>query len=186
MRSIGVLLASAAALMLALPHPAGGADVPRSGLAQTNGTVSVGAPAPPLTGTDIAGRAITAAMFTGRPVLVDFGSIFCISCQQIMKEFVRLERDYRATDLALVMVTDSIASPAVMTNAFAGIGASYTVIRDEGSRLFDSYGVKLIPFQVLIDRQGIVRKIHTGFDPEWEAVVGLQEFAGPSRAAGAR
>ncbi len=59
-----------------------------------------------------------------------------------------------------------------------GLGATYTVIRDEGAKLFDGYGVKMIPFQVVIDRQGVVRKLHTGFDPELETVLGLKELAG--------
>ena len=70
-----------------------------------------------------------------------------------------------------------------MDNVFGKLGATYTVIRDEGSKLFEGYGVKLIPFQVVIDRQGIVRKIHTGFDPDLESVLGLKELAGPGAAA---
>ena len=38
--------------------------------------------------------------------------------------------------------------------------------------------MKLIPFQVVIDRQGIVRKIHNGFTPDLEAVLGLKELSG--------
>jgi len=182
MKSAAVLLASTLGLILMLPLLASSADIPLSGLSDTNGTVSVGAPAPPLVGADIKAVAITAESFKGRPVLVDFGSMFCVSCQQTMKEFARLEKVYKATDLALVMVTDSIASPKVMANTFGGLGATYTVIRDEGSKLFESYGVKIIPFQVLIDRQGIVRKIHTGFDPDLETVLGLKEFAGLAAA----
>jgi len=166
------------------PLMASSADIPLSGLAETNGTVSVGTLAPPLVGKDITERAITAETFKGRPVLVDFSSLFCVSCQQTIKEFARLEKIYKATDLALVVVTDSMTSPKVMTNTFGGLGATYTVMRDEGAKLFDSYGVKIIPFQVLIDRQGIVRKIHTGFDPELETVLGLKEFAGLAAAGG--
>jgi thiol-disulfide isomerase/thioredoxin len=119
------------------------------------GTVSVGAPAPPLVGADIKAVAITAESFKGRPVLVDFGSMFCVFCEQTMKEFARLEKVYKATDLALVMVTDSIASPKVMANTFGGLGATYTVIRDEGSKLFESYGVKIIPFQASHDHPSL-------------------------------
>jgi peroxiredoxin len=164
-------------LILTFPFLASSADIPLSGLAETNGTVSVGTLAPPLVGTDIAGRAITAETFKGRPVLVDFSSLFCVSCQLTIKEFARLEKLYKGTDLALVVVTDSFTSPKAMTNTFGNLGATYTVIRDEGAKLFDGYGVQIIPFQVVIDRQGIVRKIHTGFDPALETILGLKELA---------
>ena len=178
MKGTGALLAATFVLILLLPLSAAGADLPKTGLAETNGTVSVGAPAPPLVGTDITGRAVTLETFKGRPVLVDFGSLFCVSCQQTIKDFARLEKVYRATDLALVVVTDGASSPKAMNNVFDTLGATYTVIRDEGSRLFDSYGVTLIPFQVVIDRQGIVRKIHNGFASDLEAVIGLKELSG--------
>lgn len=181
MKRAGFLLAAVLGHALALP--AAGADLPKPGLAMSNGVVSVGAPAPPLAGTDLAGREITPETFKGRPVLVDFGSVFCKSCQETLREFARLEKDYRGTDLALVVVTDGAASPKVMDNVFGKLGAGYTIIRDEGERLFKGYGVTLIPFQVVIDRQGIVRKIHNGFDPDLESVLGLKEIAGPGSAA---
>lgn len=183
MTRAGGILAAMLGVAFTLPLPAVGADIPLSGLADTNGAVSVGEPAPAIVGVDIKGAAITADTLKGRPVLVDFGSLFCVSCQQTIKEFARLEKAYKATDLALVVVIDSTSSPKVMASAFGNLGATYTVIRDEGSKLFESYGVKIIPFQVVIDRQGIVRKIHTGFDPELEAVLGLKEFAGPGAGA---
>ena len=177
-----VSLAALFGAVVMLPLAAAAVDLPKPGLAETNGKVSVGAPAPPLSGTDIGGRTITPETFKGRPVLVDFGSVFCSSCQETIKDLARLEKVYKATDLALVVVTDGAAPPKVMENVFGNLGATYTVIRDEGSRLFESFGVRLIPFQVAIDRQGIVRKIHNGFTPELEAVLGLKELAGSGAA----
>ena len=80
MKSVGVLLAATFGLILVLPLSA------------------AGAPAPPLVGTDIMGRAITPETFKGRPVVVDFSSLFCSSCQETIKEFVRLEKAYKSTD----------------------------------------------------------------------------------------
>lgn len=167
-----------AGCVLLLPSLAFALDLPKPGLTESNGAVTVGKPAPPLAGKDIKGRAITAETFKGRPVLVDFGSIFCSSCQETIKEFVRLEKAYGSTDLALVVVTDGASSTKAMNNLFRQLGATYTVIRDEGSKLFESYGVTLIPFQVVIDRQGVVRKIHNGFNADMEGVFGLRELSG--------
>lgn len=77
-----------------------------------------------------------------------------------------------------VVLTAGASSTKAMNNIFSKLGATYTVIRDEGSKLFEGYGVTLIPFQVVIDRQGIVRKIHNGFNPDLETVLGLKELAG--------
>lgn len=182
-RSIFTVLAG---VVLVLPFRASALNLPKPGLAESNGAVTVGKPAPPLVGTDIKGRAITAETFKGRPVLVDFSSIFCSSCQETIKEFVRLEKNYQSTDLALVVVTDGASSMKAMNNVFGQLGATYTVIRDEGSKLFEGYGVTLIPFQVVIDRQGIVRKIHNGFNADLENVLGLKEQAGLGAAQSSR
>ena len=184
MKRVGVLCAALLGMTLTSPFSAACADIPLSGLVETNGIVAVGSPAPPLAGADMKGVAITPETFKGRPVLVDFSSLFCVSCQQTIQEFGRLEKLYQATDLAFVVVTDSSAQPKVMANVFGSLGGTYTVIRDEGAKLFDSYGVKIIPFQVVIDRQGIVRKLHAGFDPELETVLGLKEFAAAGTAGG--
>lgn len=182
MKASGSLLVATLGLVLALPFAAVGAGLPRPGLAQTNGTVSVGQPAPPLVGTDVKGAVITTETFKGRPVLVDFGSLFCLSCQEVLKDFARLEKAYQGSDLALVVVTDGMASPQTMSDVFGSLGATYTVIRDEKTKLFDSYGVRMIPFQVVVDRQGIVRRIHNGFAPDLEAVLGLKELVGVGAA----
>ena len=88
----GGIPVAAAALVLALAHPSPGADLPKPGLATINGVLTVGAPAPPLAGTDPAGRAVTPKSLKGRPVLVDFGSLFCASCQETIKELAQLEK----------------------------------------------------------------------------------------------
>jgi peroxiredoxin len=172
-----------AGVALLLPSLAAALNLPEPGLAESNGAVTVGKPAPPLVGTDIKGRAISVETFKGRPVLVDFSSIFCSSCQETIKEFVRLEQVYKSTDLALVVVTDGASSTKAMNNLFGQLGATYTVIRDEGSKLFEGYGVTLIPFQVVIDRQGFVRKIHNGFNADMENLFGLRELSGLGAAA---
>jgi thiol-disulfide isomerase/thioredoxin len=166
-------------LLAAVPATADGATAaspPGKGLVKTNGTVTVGRAAPPITGEDLEGKPVATDAFKGRPVLLDFGSIFCPSCQETLREMKRLEDAYRGTDLALVVVVDSETPVKALRAFFGGIGAGYTVIRGPESALFRRYGVDTIPFQVLIGRNGKVRKIHVGFDPKMEAGMGLKEL----------
>lgn len=169
------------ALLAAVPAPACGAtaaDPPRKGFVKTNGTVTVGRAAPPVTGEDLEGKPVSADAFKGRPVLLDFGSIFCPSCQETLREMKRLEDAYRDTDLALVVVVDGDTPVRALKAFFGGIGAGYTVIRGPGSDLFRRFGVDTIPFQLLIGRDGKVRKIHVGYDPRMESTMGLRKLVG--------
>jgi peroxiredoxin len=52
-----------------------------------------------------------------------------------------------------------------MTEAFfSRLKATFTIIRDSDRSLFDMYGVTVVPFKVLIDREGKIRSMHLGFD----------------------
>jgi thiol-disulfide isomerase/thioredoxin len=153
---------------------------------KSNGTVTVGRAAPPVTGEDLDGKPVAADAFKGRPVLLDFGSIFCPNCQETLREMKRLEDAYRGTDLALVVVVDGETPVRALKAFFGGIGAGYPVIRGPDSDLFRRYGVDAIPFQVLIGRNGKIRKLHVGFDPKMESVMDLRRLVGKRPAGGER
>jgi peroxiredoxin len=153
--------------------PAGGASLPKRGFIETSGSVRVGQPVPPFTAVDLDGKPVSAATLKGRPVLLDFGSIFCGFCQETIAEFKRLEDAYRETDLALVVVVDGLAPVPTLKNYFGHLKAHYPVIRDADQSLSKLFGVETIPFQVSIDRQGIVRKMHVGFNPQLEQAMEL-------------
>ncbi|HEY5997513.1 MAG TPA: TlpA disulfide reductase family protein [Candidatus Deferrimicrobiaceae bacterium] len=175
-RWASLLLLGIALPAACMPAPAFGAGRPGKGFMKSNGTVTVGRAAPPVTGEDLDGKTVAADAFKGRPVLLDFGSIFCPNCQETLREMKRLEDAYRGTDLALVVVVDGETPVRALKAFFGGIGAGYTVIRGPDSDLFRRYGVDTIPFQLLIGRNGKIRKIHAGFDPGMEAAMGLKEL----------
>lgn len=179
LRHGGTMLAPAmtALLCLVVAVPVLAADKPKTGFMETNGTIKVGQTAPPISGEDLDGAKVTPESFRGRPVFMDFSSIFCGSCQETIREFRRLQDVYKDTDLALVIVVDGAAPPPTLRNYFRQLGARYTVIRDKEYALFGSYGVSMIPFQVVIGRDGKILKIHVGFNPEMETVMELKKLA---------
>jgi peroxiredoxin len=148
-----------------------------TGFRETSGPIAVGQAAPPIAGEDLDGRKIEPERFRGRPVFMDFSSIFCPSCQETIREFRRLQEAYKDTDLELVVVVDGDTPPKALKSFFAQSGARYTVVRAPENLLFERFGVDSIPFQVAIDRKGIIRKIHVGFDPGMEGAMGLEALA---------
>lgn len=168
------------ALVLGRASAIPAATSPKAGLMQTNGTVRVGQPAPAFSGEDLSGRKISRESLRGRPVLLEFGTIFCPNCQETIRELVLLKEAYRKTDLELIVVTDGAASVETMRNFFRNLKATYAVIRDRDQSVTGAFGVQDIPFQVTIDRNGIIRKLHLGFTPELERVLDLPGLAGPA------
>lgn len=182
MRRPGLALA-VLALTLSRAATIPAANPPKTGLMQTNGTVRVGQPSPAFSGEDLSGRKISRESLRGRPVLLEFGSIFCPNCQETIREFVHLKEAYRKTDLELIVITDGAASVETMQNFFRNLKATYTVIRDRDQSVTGAFGVQAIPFQVSIDRNGIIRNLHLGYTPELEKVLDLPGLAVPSPAA---
>lgn len=174
--SPGIVLLAVVALVSSITDSSCAADDMGKGFMKTNGTITVGQAAPAIIGEDLDGKKITVESLKGRPVFMDFSSIFCASCQDTIKEFKHLQEIYKGTDLELIIVVDGAASVKALKNYFKELGATYTVIRDQGYVLFEGYGVSNIPFQVVIDRKGTIQKIHVGFDPKMEAVMGLKEL----------
>lgn len=169
--TIFILLIPALLIMPTVARPE-----PSTGFLEDNGVIKLGQPSPSFTCWDLDGNEVTMDSLKGRPVLMDFSSIFCGSCQETIKEFTRLQKEYEKTDLALIVVTDGMAPVDTLKNFFSQQGASYTVLRDEGYKMFEAFGVNIIPFQVVIDRAGIIRRIHVGFDPAMETGLGLLEL----------
>ncbi len=161
---------------LVFPEKSGAAGKTKPGFNETNGVIKVGQVAPPISGEDLNGVKIAPEKFKGRPVFMDFSSIFCSSCQDTIKEFKHLQDVYKGTDLALIIVVDGAAPPKALQDYFRNLGATYIVIKDKDYALYESYGVDMIPFQVVIGRDGKIRKIHVGFDPEMEKAMELKKL----------
>jgi peroxiredoxin len=171
-RTVLPLLLATPFLLMAAPEPAMGEG---RGLMEANGTIRVGQEAPPIEAVDLGGKAFSLAAIRGRPVFVDFGSVLCEACAEMVKEINRLEKKYGSTDLEIVMIVDG-SMPVPATEAFfSKLKASFRVVRDAQWEVFDSYGVTVVPFKVLIDRQGRIRTIHLGFDSNLDKIMDFSE-----------
>ncbi len=149
------------------------ASLPKRGFIEASGSVRIGRALPSFSAVDLDGKPVSAASLKGRPVLIDFGSIFCGFCQETLAEFKRLEDAYKETDLVLVVVVDGLAPVPTLKNYFKHLKANYAVIRDADQSLSKLFGVETIPFQVSVDRKGTVRKMHVGFNPQLEQAMDL-------------
>jgi cytochrome c biogenesis protein CcmG/thiol:disulfide interchange protein DsbE len=159
--------------LLTMGVPAKDAHGGGKGLMETNGTIRIGQEAPPITTADLKGRDFSLESLRGRPVFIDFGSVLCEACADMVLEMNRLMKKYAATDLQIVMIADGAMSAKLTEDFFKRLQASFTVVRDADWFYFDAYGVTVVPFKVLIDREGKIRNMHLGFDPNLDALMGF-------------
>jgi peroxiredoxin len=130
---------------------------------------------------DLDGRSWTLEELRGGgPLLLDFGSVFCAQCQDALRwlETARQEYGPRGLAVAAVNVDGPKAARAVAT-VTGSLGARYPVLLDPDGAVAEAYGVEVIPYLVLLDREGRVRAVHRGLDEDLAGTFGLEAILKP-------
>ena len=98
----------------------------------------------------------------GKVVLIDFWASWCGPCKQSFPVMEDLHKRYSGRGLVIIAISVDSKRPAM--EAFLKKNeVSFTVMRDPGQQLVERTGVTAMPSSFLIDREGKVRFIHTGF-----------------------
>ena len=152
-----------------------GAVVPvEAPLPRESGSAEVGEAYFDFTASLLKGGEFRLADVVGRQVvLLQFWGIRCGPCLQEFQLLERLYQGYRDRGLLVVGVNTDGLDPEKLTRAMAGrkVNPSYPVVLDREFSAATHYTRWLVPVSVLIDRQGVVRAIHTGYKPELDAAI---------------
>lgn len=128
----------------------------------------VGDAAPDFALQDIGGRTVRLSSANkGQVVLLAFWSLRCGACLQEVPALEQLHKSFAGRGVAVVSVVidgmDAAATKATMKEA--GISPSYPILLDLDFTASETYTNFMVPHTLVIDRNGIIRYIHTGFEP---------------------
>ncbi|WP_242394910.1 TlpA family protein disulfide reductase [Anaeromyxobacter oryzisoli] len=112
---------------------------------------------------DLSGRTVRLAT-DGRVRVVDFWATWCEPCQEQLPRLDALARRYGDAGLAVAAV--SFDEDRALLEAFvAEHPVSFPVLWDRGgARLSEPLDVQRLPTTLVLDRRGIVRHVHVGYD----------------------
>ena len=129
--------------------------------------------APSFTLPDLAGKQVSLSDFRGKWVIIDFWGSWCRWCIKGFPELKEIAAKY-ADDLVVVGVdcrdSDERWRAAVAKYELPWVNV-YNDCSGEGNPLLEAYAVQGFPTKVIVDPEGIIRKIVVGSDPQFPAIL---------------
>lgn len=165
MRRMTWRIAAVAAVLGAL------ATAPTVSAGELGAKFKVGDTAPDFTLEDISGRKVQLAKANqGKVVLLAFWSLRCGACLEEAPFLEKLNKSYGGKGVSVLSVltdgVDAATSKTVMQEV--GVSPGYPVLVDPDFTVSDTYTSFIVPHTLVIDREGVIRYVHTGFEPGTE------------------
>jgi cytochrome c biogenesis protein CcmG/thiol:disulfide interchange protein DsbE len=125
--------------------------------------IGIGSRAPNFKLFDLSGKEVSLNQYKGKVVLLDFWATWCGPCRMTMPLLERLQKEY--SDVMVQMAINLQEPKDVVRDYVQAQGIHALVLLDESGSVGEAYGAEAIPRQVVIDKEGVVRYIQTGFSP---------------------
>lgn len=134
------------------------------------GALAVGEVPPPFALLDATGELVPLERLRGKVVYVDFWASWCGPCRRSFPWMSEISKRYHPQGLVVIGVnTDKKRSDA--DRFLQQTPAAFTVVFDAAGATPSAWGVKAMPSSFLLDREGRLVAIETGFDDERKAAV---------------
>lgn len=128
------------------PGPSGSGEPP---------ALSVGAPFPDFTATDVeTGASMSLSDLEGRIVLLNIWATWCPPCETEMPSMDRLYRELGPEGFSVVAISVDQESTSLVRRWVEERGLSFTVLHDRDGRFEESFRSVGVPESFLIDRDG--------------------------------
>jgi len=103
--------------------------------------------------------------YRGKVVYVDFWASWCAPCRQALPQYERLYRELGPSGF-VVLAINVDTEQRLAQRMLKQIPMSFPVILDPQGVLAERFSPPTMPTGYLIDRQGVVRYVHTGYKAE--------------------
>ena len=143
--------------------------------------------APGFTLRDLDNRSVSLSQYAGKVVLISFWATWCTPCQAEMPHLQRLHDQYGPQGFTVLSVnTDDARSLSQVKPIVKARQLSFPVLLDKDTTVVGLFNpAKTLPFSVIIDREGAIARVFTGYTPGDEVQVeqAVKALLGPPQAA---
>lgn len=130
--------------------------------------VEAGSPAPAFSAQRLGeSGSVTLADVRGQVVYVDFWASWCVPCVRSMPALRTLYGKYRERGFVVIGVNKDMEASA-RDRFLRRFPVSFPLVLDADDKVAKAFDVKSMPSGYLLDRNGVVRRVHRGFTVETE------------------
>jgi thiol-disulfide isomerase/thioredoxin len=113
-------------------------------------------------------------------IMLDFWSIYCVSCVQEMPRLIELQNKYSDDLMTVGVDLDSFGTKRVIKflkqyEKKTKTKITYPIVVDKRRKVAAQYSVSVLPTTIIIDKQGKITYYHVGYKPgdelEFEAKI---------------
>jgi peroxiredoxin len=130
---------------------------------------NIGSRAPDFTLTDLDGKKVSLSDYKGTVIIIDFWATWCPPCKDSIPFLEGLHQRYREKGLVILGISFDGDTDTVR-NFRKKITMTYPVLMGD-DRLKNDYGLIGIPEMFILDRNGILKHHHLGFDDSLPAQI---------------
>jgi len=127
----------------------------------------MGQPAPDFVLKSASGENLRLSEFRGDVVMINFWATWCGPCRQEMPLLDEMYTRYQRVGFSLLGVNIDDDSRKAL-KMISELGVSFPVLFDVSKEVSKLYKVNAMPVTILVDRDGIVRHVHQGYQPGYE------------------
>ena len=131
---------------------------------------SEGKPAPEVTLSTLDGGTIHLPDLKGQVVVLDFWATWCKPCVMALPLVTKVTAELANQGVVFYAVNQR-ESEAQVKSFLEEKGMEFAVALDKDAAIGQAFGVGGIPHSVIIDKKGVVRKVHVGFGPGMEELL---------------
>jgi thiol-disulfide isomerase/thioredoxin len=121
----------------------------------------VGKPAPDFTLRKLDGSAVKLSSMKGRVIVLDFWASWCGPCRKSMPVIQGIAKDFEADPFDFFAINVDEEANVVRGTSIV-LGITEQCLLDPRAEISKAYGASAIPYTVVIDKEGIVRRVFVG------------------------
>jgi len=103
--------------------------------------------------------------YLGAVVYVDFWASYCLPCRESFPLLSELRDRFDRQTFEVIAVSNDV-DPRDAKRFTETYKVSFPLLSDPSGYVAKTYGVKALPMGFLIDEQGVIQKVHEGFQTE--------------------